>query len=61
MLGHRFYYLNSRDVANIYIDYIDIYVQMKRALIGKRKQVTFFFLRNPHISTFDLSVDGARG
>ena len=30
---HRFYYINSSDVANIYVvDYIDIYVQMKRAI-----------------------------
>ncbi len=28
---HIFYYINSSDVANIYVDYIDIYVQMKRA------------------------------
>ncbi len=32
MLATRFYYINSSDVANIYVDYIDIYAQMKRAL-----------------------------
>ena len=26
---HRFYYINSIDIANIYVDYIDIYVGWK--------------------------------
>ena len=34
MAHSRFYYINSSDVANIYVDYKDIYVQMKRALRG---------------------------
>ncbi len=32
---HRFYYIDSSYVANIHVDYIDIYVQMKRALVYK--------------------------
>ena len=31
MMATIFYYINSNDVANIYVDNIGIYVQMKRA------------------------------
>ena len=59
---HRFYYINSCDVGNIYVDYIDIYVQMKRAwnkyrffafcrlLVAEGKKITDRgMIRNPKI------------